>query len=172
IARAVQDTVRSLPGPCASDGAPGVFGGAVAVVSVLMADHALVPAAFELWSWTSIATPAANPDRRYGLVTPDTIVQVPAPEGLDPRLNPMAASCVLSIAGAVQVTVRSLPGPCASDGALGGFAICGVGGSCGVGALESLRGCIVAVARFATRGVGRYIGIFGAGPVSRAYMQC
>jgi len=120
IAGAVQVTIRSLPVPCASDAALGVFGAAVAVVSVLVADHALVPAALELWSCTSIAAPAARPDRVYGLVTPATVVQVPAPEGLDRRLNPVAALCVLSIAGAVHVTVRSLPVPCASD-ALGVF---------------------------------------------------
>ena len=57
----------------------------------------------------------------YGLVTPDTVVQVPAPEGLDRRLKPVAALCVLSTAGAVQVTVRLLPVPCASDAALGVF---------------------------------------------------
>jgi len=53
-------------------------------------------------------------------VTPVTVVQVPAPEGLDRRLNPVAALCVLSTTGFVQVTVRSLPIPCASD-ALGEF---------------------------------------------------
>jgi len=166
IAGAVQVTVRSLPGPCASDAVLGVFGAAAAVASVLVADHALVPAAFELWSWTSIAAPAARPDRVYGLVTPDTVVQVAAPEGLDRRLNPMAAPCVLSIAGAVHVTVRALPGPCTSDTALGGFAICSVGVGVGVGELGSLKACMTAVPRFATRGVGRYIGIFGAVPVS------
>jgi hypothetical protein len=36
-------------------------------------------------------------------------------------LYPVAALCVLSIAGADQVTVRSLPVPCASDTALGVF---------------------------------------------------
>jgi hypothetical protein len=46
---------------------------------------------------------------------------VPAPEGLDRRLKPVAALCVLSVAGDVQVTVRLLPVPCASDGALGAF---------------------------------------------------
>jgi hypothetical protein len=54
-------------------------------------------------------------------VTPDTVVQVPAPAGLDRRANPVAAPCVLSIAGAVQVTVRSLPAPCASDTPLNVF---------------------------------------------------
>jgi hypothetical protein len=53
IAGADQVTVRSLPAPCASDTALGVFGPAVAVASVLIADHGPVPAAFELWSWTS-----------------------------------------------------------------------------------------------------------------------
>ena len=91
------------------------------MVSVLVVDQALVPAAFEPWTCTSIAAPAARPDRSYGLATPVTVVQVPAPEGLDRRLKPVAAPCVLSIAGAVQVTVRSLPAPCASDGALGAF---------------------------------------------------
>lgn len=36
---------------------------AEAVVSVLMADHALVPAVFALWIRTSIAAPAVRPDR-------------------------------------------------------------------------------------------------------------
>jgi hypothetical protein len=46
-AGAAQVTIRSLPVPCAS-AAVGAFGAAVAVVSVLVADHALVPAVFEL----------------------------------------------------------------------------------------------------------------------------
>jgi hypothetical protein len=52
VAGAVHVTVRLLPVPWASDAAPGVFGiyAIVAVLSVLGADHALVPAAFELWS--------------------------------------------------------------------------------------------------------------------------
>jgi hypothetical protein len=53
IAEAVQVTVRSLPVPCVSDAALGVFGAygpAAAVVSVPVADHGLVPVAFELWS--------------------------------------------------------------------------------------------------------------------------
>ena len=82
-ADAAQVTVRLPPVPCVSDAAPGAFGAAVAVVSVLVADHALVPVAFELCICTSIAAPAAKPDRLYGLVTPDTIVQAPAPDGLD-----------------------------------------------------------------------------------------
>ena len=57
-------------------------------------------------------------------MTPDKIVQVPAPEGLDCRLNPVAALCVLSTAGVLQVTMRPLPLPCVSDTALGGFGIC------------------------------------------------
>jgi hypothetical protein len=121
IAGAVQVTVRLLPVPCASDAALGVFGAAAAVVSVVVADHALAPAAFVLCICTSIAAPAASPDRLYGLVTPDTVVQVPAPEGLDRKLDPVAALCVLSTVGAVQVTVRLLPVPCASDAALGVF---------------------------------------------------
>ena len=54
-------------------------------------------------------------------MTPVTVVQVPAPEGLDRRLNTVAALCVLSIAGAVQVTVRVLPVPRARDAAPGAF---------------------------------------------------
>jgi hypothetical protein len=115
-AGAAQVTIRSLPVPCASVGV-GVLGTPVAVVSVVVADQALVPAAFVLRSCTSIAVPAANPDSVYGLATPDTIVQVPAPEGLDCRLNPVAALCVLSTAGAVQVTIRVPPVPCANDAA-------------------------------------------------------
>jgi hypothetical protein len=49
-ADAGQVTVRLLPVPCASDAALGVFGMAVAVASVLIADHAPVPAVFELWT--------------------------------------------------------------------------------------------------------------------------
>lgn len=113
-AGAIQVTVRLLPVPCANDAAAGVFGAAVAVVSVLVADHALVPAVFDPSTCTSNAAPAARPDRLYGLVTPDTVVQVPAPEGLERRLNPVAASCEPSIVGAIQVTVRLLPVPCAS----------------------------------------------------------
>jgi hypothetical protein len=54
-------------------------------------------------------------------VTPDTVVQVPAPEGLDRRTNPAAAACVLSTAGAAQVTLRSLPVPFANVAAFGTF---------------------------------------------------
>jgi hypothetical protein len=126
-AGAVQATVSLVLVPSgggatlAINGVFGAYGPVEAVVSVLVADHALVPPVFDPWSWTSIATPAASPDRVYGLVTVDAIVQVPAPEGLDRRLKPVAALCVLSIAGAVQVTVRLLPVPCASDGAPGTF---------------------------------------------------
>ena len=102
-------------------GAFGAYGPPAAVVNVLVADHALAPTRFEPWTCTSIAAPAARSDRSYGLVTPATIVHVPAPEGLDRTLNPAAAPCVLSTAGAIQVTVRSLPAPCASDSALGVF---------------------------------------------------
>ena len=91
------------------------------MVSVLVADQALVPAAFEPWSCTSIAAPAARPDRSYGHADTGHVVQVPTPEGLDCRLKLVAALCVPSIAGAVQVTVRSLPVPCANDGAAGVF---------------------------------------------------
>jgi hypothetical protein len=95
-------------------------------------------------------------------VTPDTRFQLPAPEGENSRLNPVAASCVLSMAGYVQVTMRALPGAWASDTPLGGFAIWGVDGA-GVGcgcAIVGVWAIIVAVPRFAGRGVGRYIGIF------------
>ena len=53
------------------------------------------------------------------------VVQVAVPAGLDRRANPVAASCVPSTAGAVQVTVRSLPVPCTSETALGAFGACG-----------------------------------------------
>ena len=54
-------------------------------------------------------------------MTPDTVVQVPAPDGLDCRLDPVAALWVPSTAGAVQITVRSLPPACANDTVPGGF---------------------------------------------------
>jgi hypothetical protein len=133
-AGAVHVTVRLLPVPCTSVAAPvalGANGPPAAVVIVLVADHALAPVAFEAWIWTSIAAPDARPDRVYGLVTPDTIVHVPAPEGLDCRANAVAALCVLSMAGAVQVTVRLPPVPGASDAALcafGGAAVAIVSG--------------------------------------------
>jgi hypothetical protein len=57
----------------------------------------------------------------YGLLTPDTNVQVPAPEGLNCRLYLVAAPCVLSTAGAGQVTVMLLPAPRTSEAALGVF---------------------------------------------------
>jgi hypothetical protein len=100
----------------------------------------------------------------HGLVTPATVVQLPAPDGLNWR-NPVAASCVPSIAGAVQVTVRLLPLPGASDGALGGFAIRVVGGCGGVAESRDLKGCIVAIPRFGTIGVGRYTGICVENPI-------
>ena len=71
--------------------------------------------------------PAASPDSTYGLMTPATVVQTPEPERLYRRLNPVAALCALSTTGAVHVTVKALPGPCARDAALGGYAACGVG---------------------------------------------
>ncbi len=117
---AVQATVRLLPVPCARDGAFGAFGAnGPPVISVLVADQAPAPTASEPWICTSNAAPAARLDRVYGLVTPETIVQAPAPEGLDRRLNAVAAPCVPSITGGVQDTVRLLPVPCASDGAAG-----------------------------------------------------
>lgn len=54
-------------------------------------------------------------------MTPVTVVHVPAPDGLECRLYPVAALCVLSIVGAAQVTMRALPTPGASDAALGAF---------------------------------------------------
>ncbi len=54
----------------------------------------------------SIAVAPLSPVSVYGLVTPDKVVQVPAPAGLERRLNPVAAPCVPSVAGAVQVTVN------------------------------------------------------------------
>ncbi len=135
-AGAAQATTSCVPAPCARAAPVGVFGAAAAVVSVIEGDHAPAPAALVLWSCTSIAAPAARADRVYGLVTPDTSVQAPAPDGLDCRLNPMAASCVLSTVGVVQVTMRPLLGPCTSDASLGGFAACG--GCVGVG--DAARG--------------------------------
>jgi hypothetical protein len=131
-------------------------------VSVLVADHALVPAKFELCICTSIAAPAARPDRLYGPVTPDTVVQAAVPDGLDRRLNPVAALCELSIDGAAQVTVRALPAPCASDAALGVF-----GGYTGGGGGSA---CIMARGRFGVAGDVGYFDIVDAVPVAVACM--
>jgi len=117
----VQLTVRSVPEPCASDGAVGALGTVAAVVSVAVTDQGLVPAALALWTWTSIAVPAGRPDRRCGLVTRATVVHKSAAEGPDCRLNHVAAPCVMSAAGAVQVTMRSLPEPAARATASGVF---------------------------------------------------
>jgi hypothetical protein len=168
-AGAVQVTTRLLPVPWASDTPAGMFGicAIAAVVSVLVADHALVPAVFELWIWTSIAAPAAKPDRLYGLVTPIIVAQIAAPEGLDRRLNPVATLCELSTAGAAQVTVRLLPEPRASDGALGMFGICGAGTAGGE------VGCAVGYIVPACRRVGGvlgYVDICDAVPVNSACM--
>ena len=56
-------------------------------------------------------------------------------------MNQVAASCAGSTAGAAQVTARSLPDPCASDGADGAFGIWTVGVGVGVGVvgLAALR---------------------------------
>ena len=62
-------------------GAFGAYGPTEAVVSVLVADQALVPPPLTAWTSTSIAALDAKPDRSYGLLTPVTTVQVPAPEG-------------------------------------------------------------------------------------------
>ncbi len=92
---AAQFTVRLLPEPRASVGVPITFGANApdeAVVSVVVADHALVPVILKAWTWTSIAVPAAETRQcAYGLVTVDAVVQVPAPEGLDHTLKPVAA---------------------------------------------------------------------------------
>jgi hypothetical protein len=135
-------------GGAATEVIDGVFRAdeAEAVVSVLVADHALVPALLALWICTSIAAPAARPDRSYGLVTFDTVVQVLAPEGLDCRSNAVAALCELSTAGGVQVTVRSLPEPGARDAACGvlGSSVVWVGIGDGVAAGVVGRGTITA----------------------------
>jgi hypothetical protein len=65
-------------------------------------------------------------------LTPVTVVQAPAPEGLDCRLNPVAALCVLSTEGVVQFTVRLLPVPCASVTALTVFGGYGVDGAAAI----------------------------------------
>jgi hypothetical protein len=101
---------------------------------------ALAPVAFELCTRTSIAAPAARPERLYGLMTPDTVVQVAAPEGLDSALNAVAALCVLSIAGAAQVTIRVLPVPCAND-ALGVLGMNAVVAVVSVLVMLEARGC-------------------------------
>jgi hypothetical protein len=132
----------------------GAFGTAApeAVVSVPLADHALPPAEVTPWTWTSYAVPAVSPDNSYGLVTFGSVVQAVAPEGLNHRLNPVAALCPLSTAGAAQVTARSLPEPCARDGADGAFEIWVAGGCGGVGvdvaALMRAAEIMVAGARF------------------------
>ena len=91
------------------------------MVSVLVTDQAEVPPAFEASICTSIAAPAARPVSVQGLVTPGTVVHVPAPEGLDRSANAVAALCEASVAGAAQVTVRLLPVPCARETAAGVF---------------------------------------------------
>jgi hypothetical protein len=151
VAGAVQVTVSLVLVPSgggATELIEGVFRAdkAEAVISVLVADHALVPAVFTPWIRTSIAAPAARPDRSYGLVTFDTVVQVLAPEGLLCKSNDVAALCVLSSAGAVQITVRSLPEPCAKDAACGVFgrSVAGAGGGGGVAVGVVGRGTITA----------------------------
>jgi hypothetical protein len=71
----------------------------------------------------------------------------------------------LSIAGNVQVTVRLLPVPAASAGALGMF------GGCSVGAddVGSPRLYIVPLGRLVGP-AARYVDIFGAVPVGAACM--
>ncbi len=57
------------------------------VKPVVMADHApRLAAALVAWTSTSIAVAPARPVSVYGLVTPVTVVQVPAPDGLERRL--------------------------------------------------------------------------------------
>jgi hypothetical protein len=136
-------------------GAFGACGPLEAVVSVLDTDQTLVPAMFVLCNSTSYAVKSVRAARVYGLVTHATVVQVPAPAGPKRRLNPVATSCLPSIAGVFQVTVRSLPLPCLSDGAVGGFAVWGGGG----GGAGGIFGSMVAAGRNRTMGVGGYIGI-------------
>jgi hypothetical protein len=112
---AVQVTLRPVPAPCARVGAAGAFGTPGAVARVAIADHGLLPAAFVPCTWTSIAAPADGPDSTCGLVTLAAVVQMSAPDGLDWRLYPVAAPWALSATGAVQVTVRFVPGPCARE---------------------------------------------------------
>ena len=79
------------------------------VVPVWAADHAPgLAAAFVAWTSTSIGAAPARPEIVYGLVTPDTTVQVPAPAGLERRLYPVAAPWVPSIVGAVHATLSLL----------------------------------------------------------------
>jgi hypothetical protein len=153
--------------------APGTFGAADPVVaSVLEGDHALVPATFTLCNSTSYAVPDVREVSVYGLLAPATVVQVAVPDGLNRRLNEVAASCMLSIAGTVQITVRLLP-LCASDGAPGGFAVWGVGGACGAGVVDpdGANGCIVAMGRNGTVGVRGYIDICIADPIVAAWLR-
>jgi len=57
------------------------------VVPVVMADHELgLAAAFVAWTSTSIAAAPVRPVSVYGLVTPVTVVHMPAPEGLERKL--------------------------------------------------------------------------------------
>ena len=82
----------------------------------------------------------------------NAVVQVLAPERLNRRLNQVAALCALSTTGAAQVTARSLPEPCARDGAEGAFGIwvagAGGGGGGGVAALTLAADIMVAEAKF------------------------
>ena len=68
VAGAAQVTVSLVLVPSGggeTEAIDGVFRAdeAEAVVSVLISDHALVPAVFALWIRTSIAAPAVRPDR-------------------------------------------------------------------------------------------------------------
>jgi hypothetical protein len=57
------------------------------VVPVVTADQAPgLAAALVAWTSTSIAVAPARPVSVYGLVTPDTFVQVPAPDALERKL--------------------------------------------------------------------------------------
>ena len=64
----------------------------------------------------SIAAAPLRPVSVYGLETPVTGVQVPAPVGLQRRLYAVAAPWVLSAEGAVQVTVSWLVIPFGGGG--------------------------------------------------------
>jgi hypothetical protein len=88
-----------------------------------MADHAPgLAAALVAWTSTSIAAAPARPVIVYGLVTPDTVVHVPAPVGLERTLYPVAAPWVPSTAGAVQVAVSFVfvPSGCGATPAIAG----------------------------------------------------
>jgi hypothetical protein len=61
-------------------------------LAVVVADHGLgLAAALVAWTWTSIAEAPVRPLTVQGVLTPDTVVHVPAPVGLVRTLYPVAA---------------------------------------------------------------------------------